>query len=354
MKIPGLIDPHVHFREPGATYKEDYQSGSAAALAGGFTTVLVMPNTDPPLTNQQALMKSAALAKEKSYCDYGIYLGGTSTNAEEISQIADKAVGLKLYLDATFGPLLLEDLTSWMTHFQVWPQDRPLVAHAEGKTLSAYLFFAALYQRPVHVCHVSRKEEIVLIREAKKKGFPVTCEVAPHHLFLTKQDVNWIGKNRAQVKPELGTSADRQALWDNLEYIDCFATDHAPHTLAEKDSAQPPPGFPGLETALPLMLTAVAEGRLTMEDLIEKMVNNPRKIFSLSEQPETWVEIERDREYTLQAAEMKTKCAWTPFEGMKVRGGIRRVVLRGKVVYEQGKIAAEPGSGINIRETKTN
>lgn len=349
MKIPGLIDPHVHFREPGATHKEDYQTGSAAALAGGFTTVLVMPNTDPPLINHQAFLESSLLAKEKSYCDYGIYLGGTSTNAKEITQIADKAAGLKLYLDNTFGPLLLDDLSSWMDHFQAWPQDRPLAAHAESKTLGAFLFLAALYQRPVHVCHVSRKEEIVLIREAKKKGFPVTCEVAPHHLFLSDQDIDRIGKGRAQVKPELGTPLDRQALWDNLEFIDCLATDHAPHTPAEKDSAQPPPGFPGLETALPLMLTAVDEGRLTMEDLLDKMVVKPRKIFSLPEQPETWVEIDRDREYTLQAAEMKTRCAWTPFEGMKVRGGIKQVVLRGQVVYDQGEITAEPGYGNNIR-----
>lgn len=119
MKIPGLIDPHVHFREPGATHKEDYQTGSAAALAGGFTTVLVMPNTDPPLINHQAFLESSLLAKEKSYCDYGIYLGGTSTNAKEITQIADKAAGLN------FIWITPSALCCWMIYLPGWTIFRP-------------------------------------------------------------------------------------------------------------------------------------------------------------------------------------------------------------------------------------
>lgn len=348
MRIPGLIDPHVHLREPGATYKEDYRSGTAAALAGGYTMVLAMPNTDPPLISREALAISARLAEGKALCDYGIYVGGTVQNARSLADIAPRTAGLKLYLDATYGPLLLEELSDWMAHFEHWPQSRPLAAHAEGKTLAAFLHLAEFYQRPVHVCHVSRKEEILLIREAKRRGVPVTCEVTPHHLFLTSSDAAWLGETKARVKPDLADPEDCQALWDHLDVIDCLATDHAPHTLEEKVGSQAPPGFPGLETALPLMLTAVHDKRLSMEKLVDMTVVQPRKIFQLPEQPETWIEIDPDWNYTLRAGEMETRCGWTPFEGWEVRGGVREVILRGQLVYRDGEILAEPGSGKNI------
>jgi len=349
MRIPGLIDPHVHLREPGATHKEDYQTGTAAALAGGYTTVLAMPNTNPPLISREALAISARLAEGKALCDYAIYVGGTKNNARSLPLIASRTAGLKLYLDATYGPLLLEDLSDWRSHFEHWPLDRPLAAHAEGKTLAAFLFLSDLYQRPVHVCHVSRKEEILLIKEAKRRGTPVTCEVTPHHLFLNSSDEEALGESRARVKPDLAEPEDLQALWDHLEVIDCLATDHAPHTLEEKDSPQAPPGFPGLETALPLMLTAVHQGRLTMEKLIDLTVVQPRKIFRLPDQPETWVEIDPDWTYTLRASELKSRCGWTPFEGRQVQGGVRKVILRGQLVFEDGEILAEPGTGRNLR-----
>ncbi len=148
----------------------------------------------------------------------------------------------------------------------------------------------------------------------------------------------------------LATKDDVDALWENMDIIDCFATDHAPHTLAEKDSDNPPPGFPGLETLLPLLLTAVDLRRLTFDDLIQKSVINPRKIFNLPEQPETWIEVDENAEYEIKASEQLTRCGWTPFEGWKVKGKVRKVVLRGKTVFEEGKILVEQGYGRNIRE----
>jgi carbamoyl-phosphate synthase/aspartate carbamoyltransferase/dihydroorotase len=142
------------------------------------------------------------------------------------------------------------------------------------------------------------------------------------------------------------------ALWENLDVIDCFATDHAPHTLAEKDSDNPPPGFPGLETALPLWLTAVDSGRLTVDSLIEKMYTNPRRIFGLPEQPETWTEVDETDAHEIHAAGQFTRCGWTPFEGWKVKGRVRKVVLRGKTAFEDGKILAPPGYGRNVRITE--
>ena len=133
------------------------------------------------------------------------------------------------------------------------------------------------------------------------------------------------------------------ALWANLDVIDCFATDHAPHTAAEKDGENPPPGFPGLETALPLLLTAVHEGRLTLDDLIAAHGHQPARIFNLPEQPETWIEVDPDAEYEIRAAECYTRCGWTPFEGWQVRGRVRRVVLRGQEAFRDGQVLAAPG-----------
>jgi carbamoyl-phosphate synthase/aspartate carbamoyltransferase/dihydroorotase len=142
---------------------------------------------------------------------------------------------------------------------------------------------------------------------------------------------------------------DVDALWQNLDVIDCFATDHAPHTAAEKASNNPPPGFPGLETALPLLLTAVHEERLSLDDVITRISEDVRRIFGVPTQPETWVEVDLDAEHTLSAQGMQSKAGWTPFEGINVRGVVRQVVLRGQTVYQDGQVLAEPGYGQRIK-----
>jgi carbamoyl-phosphate synthase/aspartate carbamoyltransferase/dihydroorotase len=350
IRLPGLVDPHVHFREPGSTHKEDWNSGTSAALVGGFTTVLAMPNTNPPVTDQSSLDITLQAAQAKARCDFAQYLAASVVNQDLAWQLAPQTAGLKMYLDQTYGPLRLDDMTLWMEHFQRWPKHMPIVAHAESRTLAAVILMAALYDRPVHLAHVSLREEILLIREAKARGLRFTCEVTPHHLFLTEEDIPNIGIRRSEVRPRLASPTDRDALWSNLDVIDCFATDHAPHTLEEKDSSSPPPGFPGLETALPLLLTAVHEGRLTIDDLVQKMSTNPRKIFSIPEQPETWIDVDPDSTWDIHAAQTYTRCGWTPFEGWKVRGKVQQVVLRGQVVVQDGMILAKPGTGKNIRK----
>jgi carbamoyl-phosphate synthase/aspartate carbamoyltransferase/dihydroorotase len=350
MRLPALIDPHVHVREPGATHKEDWDSATAAALAGGITTILAMPNTQPPVTDSDTLEMAIMAAKEKARCDYGQFLGASADNLDVACQLAPRTAGLKMYLDQTYGPLRLDDMALWMEHFRQWPRRYPIVAHAEGRTMAAVILLAAIYDQPVHIAHVARREEILLIRAAKSKGIPVTCEVTPHHLFLTKQDIPSLGAGRSEVRPRLATTGDQLALWEHLEVIDCFATDHAPHTLEEKDREKPPPGFPGLETALPLFMTAVHEGRLTMQDLINKMSNRPREIFKIPEQAESWVEIDPEVNWEIHAASTFTRCGWTPFEGWKVRGRLRRVILRNVEVYRDGKVMAQTGYGRNVRQ----
>jgi dihydroorotase-like cyclic amidohydrolase len=349
MQLPGLIDPHVHLREPGATHKEDWDSGTSAALAGGFTAVLAMPNTRPPVTDASTLNLALEAARRKARCDYAQYLGAGPDNLELLPPLAGQAAGLKMYLDQTYGPLRLDDMSLWMAHFQRWPRHLPIVAHAESRSLAAVILIAALFDRPVHLAHVSLREEILLIRKAKEKGWKVTCEVTPHHLFLSQEDIPHLGPGRSEVRPRLNAPSDQAALWENLDVIDCFATDHAPHTLAEKDGENPPPGFPGLETALALLLTAVHDGRLTLEDLVARMVTNPRRIFNLPEQPETWIEIDPEVVWEIKADQTYTRCGWTPFEGRQVRGKVRRVVLHGREAYRDGKVLAPPGFGKNLR-----
>jgi carbamoyl-phosphate synthase / aspartate carbamoyltransferase / dihydroorotase len=354
IKLPGLIDPHVHMREPGATHKEDWDTGTQAALAGGFTAVLAMPNTSPPITDEDTLALALDAARSKARCDYAQFLGAGPENANSAFRLAPQAAGLKMYLDQTYGPLRLDDMTLWMEHFAKWPREAPVVAHAEGRSMAAVILIAQLFDRAVHIAHVSRKEEILLIRAAKEKGLKVTCEVGPHHLFLSEADIAARGGSlsggRAEVRPRLATPEDQQALWDNLEVIDCFATDHAPHTVQEKESQNPPPGFPGLETALPLLLTAVHAGRLTVDDILARCCTNPRKIFQLPEQPDTWVEIDPDAKWTIHAEAAHTRSAWTPFEGVPVRGKVTRVVLRGQTAYQDDQVIAPPGSGRHLRK----
>jgi carbamoyl-phosphate synthase/aspartate carbamoyltransferase/dihydroorotase len=369
LKLPGLIDPHVHMREPGATHKEDWDSGTCAALAGGVTMLLAMPNTMPPIFDAATLDLALEAARSKARCDYAQFLGAGPGNAAAAAAIAPRAAGLKMYLDQTFGELRLDDMTLWMQHFEHWPKDRPIVAHSESRTMAAVILLAAIYDRPVHIAHVSLREEILVIRAAKERGIRVTCEVAPHHLLLTREDIppsppspsrsTPVGlpsgdgrrsEGRWEVRPRLASKSDVEALWANLDVIDCFATDHAPHTLAEKDGENPPPGFPGLETALPLLLTAMDDRRLTADDIILRMVTNPRRIFGLPEQPETWVEVDEQARYEIRAAEMKSRCGWTPFEGWQVKGRVRKVVLRGQTAFEDGRVLAEPGYGRNVRK----
>ncbi len=351
LRLPGFIDPHVHVREPGATHKEDWASATAAALAGGFTALLAMPNTQPPVTDEASLTQALQLAARKARCDYAQYLGGTGRFDARAASLAPRVAGLKLYLSRTFGPLWLARTEVWHAPFRLWPQEAPLVVHAERVTLAAALFFARLYRRPIHVAHVAYREEILLIRGAKERGWPVTCEVTPHHLFLTQEDVPRIGEGRAEVRPMLGTVQDREALWANLAVVDVFATDHAPHTVVEKDGPHPPPGYPGLETALPLFLTAVKEGRLSLEDLVQRMHHRVRAIWRLPAQPNTWVEIDPDASWEIPEHGWYTRSDWTPFAGWRVFGRVRRVVLRGQDAYrdDQG-VLAPPGYGRPLRE----
>ncbi|XP_045475344.1 CAD protein-like [Harmonia axyridis] len=352
-RLPGFIDTHVHVREPGATHKEDYDTCTAAALAGGITMICAMPNTNPAIIDEESLLLVKKLAKEKARCDYAVFLGASSENYTTAADLVHEVAGLKMYLNDTFTTLKLNDLNVWTKHLSNWPKRAPLCVHAEGQTTAAILFLANMQNRPIHICHVARKEEILVIKAAKERGMRVTCEVCPHHLFFSTDDVERIGEDKAQVRPMLVSPEDQQSLWDNLHIIDCFATDHAPHTIQEKTSHNPPPGFPGLETILPLLLNAVNEGRMTLDDIINKFHKNPKKIFNLPEQFNTYVEVDLDEEWTIPETTAFSKAQWTPFAGKTVKGAVHRVVLRGEVAYMEGQILVPPGYGRDVKEWDT-
>ncbi len=246
IRLPGLVDVHVHLREPGSEQKEDFATGTRAALAGGFTQVLDMPNNPgAPTITPEALADKQARAAARACCDVGFHYGATPTNLATYPAVVDQVFGLKLYLDHTTGALLVEGLAPLLAICAAWPSGKPLIVHAEERTVAAVLGVVALRPRRVHFAHVSRAAEITLIREAKEAGLPVTCEVAPHHLFLSDADLPDLGPY-GLMKPPLRTGADVDALWANLPVVDVIATDHAPHTRAEKEF-----GHPGLRRARP-------------------------------------------------------------------------------------------------------
>ncbi len=337
-RIPGFSDVHVHLRVPGGEHKEDFVTGSQAALAGGITRVLAMPNTNPPITTKDRMKKVIADASLKALCDVHFFAGASADTIHQLPEISDQAVGLKLYMNDAYGPLGITDLKTLIKIFQIWPKNKPIAVHAEGSMMATAIGLAIIFNRSLHICHVSRREEIELIAKVKARRFPITCEVTPHHLFLTEKDALRLG-SFGEMRPSLATSDDVKALWEHINStIDCIASDHAPHTVAEKESANPPSGVPGLETTIPLLLDAISRGQLSLKRLIDLMDVNPRRIFHLAVQPNTWMEVDLDQRIKIDNNMLFTKCGWSPFHGKNTQGKIKRVILRGKVVFEEGRI----------------
>lgn len=352
VKLPGMIDVHTHLRDPGATQKEDFFSGTEAALISGVTLILDMPNNPIPTISLKTIKEKEKLAKRKAVCDYGFNFGAHQLdNTQEFKKVIPRVCALKIYMDHTTGTLLIEKLDLLEKIFQRWESDKPIMVHAEDATLAKAISLAYLYKRKLHVCHVSLIEEVKLIKKAKEKGLNISCEVTPHHLFLTENDAKKLGAY-GKMQPALKTQRDVRALWQGIkeEVIDMIGTDHAPHTRKEKESGKPPLGVPGIETALPLLLTAVRQKRLTLEKVIELYHKNPRKIFKLKKQKDTFIEVDLNKKWVIKNENLKTRCQWSPFHNWQVYGKVEKVVLRGKPVYQNGKVRVKKGFGKNITD----
>jgi dihydroorotase (multifunctional complex type) len=306
-------------------------------------------------------------------CDYGFFVGATQENMEACGSVG--AIGVKLYMGATTGDLLVTGFDALYRHFAT-RSNLPIVVHAEDNdalkffasdpartrhsarrppisaalAVSRALALAEETGRQLHIAHLSTAREIELVKAAKTRGVHLSCEVTPQHLFLSTDDEERLGAFGI-VNPPLRSPDDVRALWQNLLHVDLIATDHAPHTLAEKQSATPPSGMPGLETMLPLLLTATSEKRLMLQDIARLTSRNPARVFHLARKGEiaaghdadlTFVRLED--EYVLQKP-WQTKSNWSPFEGRRVRGRVARVFLRGRAMMANGEIFAEAGSG---------
>ncbi len=340
-RFPGLIDIHAHLREPGATHKEDFASGTRAALAGGFTYVLDMPNNAQPTISTERLSEKLELAKAKAVCDLGFHYGTDGHNIASFpAAIADPNVfGLKIYCNHTTGEMLIDDIHLLEPVFAAWESSKPVLVHAEGVQLAAAIALAELYERRLHVCHISQAVEVELVRRAKAKGHRITAGACPHHLFLTGEARATLGA-LAIMKPPLGTQEDQDALWAGIGdgTIDVVETDHAPHTKQEKAGDPAPFGVPGLETAVGLLCKAAHDGRLSVAQIQTLLHDNPKEIFDLPEQPDTYVELDPERPYTIGSAGYQSKAGWSPFEGWEAYGQVRTVVLRGATVVADGVV----------------
>jgi len=346
IKLPGLIDPHVHLRDPGQTNKEDFYTGTSSAIAGGFTAVIDMPNNTVPITTIDRLREKTEIAYKQIVGDIGFHFGTLGDNLEEFDKISKEGrgvKGLKIYLNQTTGNFLL-DKKHLVEIFERWPENLPILFHAEGTTFDEVLDVVKIHPRKIHLCHMSTSYELKKVMEAKELGLPVTCGVTPHHLFLSEKHFKKYG-SFAMMRPPLMPQSDIDFLWEHLDAIDLIESDHAPHTIDEKQSDTPPNGIPGLETTLPLLLTAVSQNALNIDDIIRLCHTGPKTFFNIHQESDTYIEVDVDEEHVIDQTKMFSKAKWTPFNGWKMKGKLKKTVLRGITVFENNAVIASPGSG---------
>lgn len=341
IRWPGLIDVHVHLRDPGATHKEDFTTGSRAAVAGGFTFIIDMPNNPLPTISITRLLKKIKLSRIKSVCNKGFHYGTEGHNLPSFSKAwKNKHVfGLKVYCNHTTGNPLIEDKKLLDRVFGMWKTEKPILVHAEDDKIDYILFLSQKYRRRVHVCHIATQSQLETVRKTVKHYDRISIGVTPQHLFLTEVERKQLG-NFGIVKPTIKSKKDQNALWEGIydRTISVVESDHAPHTLLEKLSDQPPFGMPGLESTLGLLLKAVHDRRIKLERVKYLLYDSPQHIFSIPKQAETFIEFDPERSYFLAGRELETKCGWSPFSGWKLYGKVEREVVHDKTLVKEGRM----------------
>jgi dihydroorotase len=378
-----MIDAHVHLRDFSEIYKEDYFTGTSAALAGGVTSVIDMPNNSLPTISLPALEAKKIVAQKKALCNVGFHFGATSDNFldAKIASEDPSVAGLKIYMGSSTGTLLVDDFSAFIRHLENFK--KTIVLHAEdehairhfsrqhgattvmhhgkirndtvaelavGRAISS----AKKTGAKIHIAHVSTSKEISLIDSARKK-IRITCEVSPHHLFLDETIARTRG-NFAKVNPPLRRKKEVANLWMHLKMgkIDMLATDHAPHSLADKQKPyeEAPSGMPELDTALLLLSDAASKKRITYQKIASLYSYMPSKVFKIKNKGEIAIGKDADlvildpkKQTTLSREHLFTKCQWTPYEGKKVNGRIEKTILAGKIAYDGESIYSEMGSG---------
>ena len=395
--LPGLIDAHVHLRDEGKAYKEDFYTGTAAAAAGGVTTVLDMPNNAPVTMSTEALKNRMKTAKKKAIVNVGFYSEFPNNIDETASIVAEGAVAFKLFMACQIGGLNIDDDKALQEAFRkISELDVPVAVHAEDKaTLTeaeeklkktkrhdVAAFLKAHSERVelkaverllklnsqtrmrLHFCHVTTRESLTAIAEAKKSGRAVTCEVTPNHLLLSSEDFERYGSLLA-IMPPLRSSSQIEALWKGIAdgWVDVLGSDHAPHTLEEKSTSSiwdAKVGLPSLETTLPLMLTMARKNRLSLATLVYLLSERPAEIFNLKDRGRLeqgkkadLVAIDFNRKFTIDATRFHSKAKYSAYNGWEVQGMPVKTFVNGLLVMDRQEIVVKAGSGELIRRGST-
>jgi dihydroorotase len=370
--FPGLIDPHVHFRTPGMEHKENWRTAAQAAIYGGYTTVFDMPNTIPPIVTAELLHEKKTLIDQQLQeigipLRYQLFFGADKNHLNEIPKVKNAIVGIKVFMGCSTGNLVIDDDESLHAVFALAAKENLLVAvHAEDEELmrerkalllrnnstQSYSIHSQIrnpevaaravekaislvkqYGTRLYILHTSTIDELALIKQAKQQNLPVYAEVCPHHLFLNESAyAQWCGK--AVMNPPLRAEQHQAALFQAIHdgVIDTVGSDHAPHTLGEKD--QPygccPSGVPGIETTLPLLLNTHHQGLLSLTEIINLTSLHAQKIFNLEINDDV-VLVDLNKQKTVTDQQLKTKCGWSPYTGRTLRGWPVYTILNGKI-----------------------
>lgn len=379
--LPGLIDSQVHFREPGLEHKEDIKHGTLAALKGGITAVFEMPNTNPPTMSQEALNQKIKIAQKEAYCDFAFYLGAGKNNASQLNEIGNMqgCPGVKLFLGSSTGELAVDDEETLHTiikhrkritaihsedetrlkervHFSkvepTHPKNHPIWRDVQSALISTkrIVGIARKYNTPLHILHISTKEEIAFLKNHKDL---ISLEVTPQHLNLHAPDCYDSYGTYAQMNPPIRDKTHQEALWQALNQgiIDIIGSDHAPHSKQEKERPYPlsPSGIPGVQTLLPLMLNQVHQKNLTLQTLVKCLSLNVARRFQLKNQGELKVGhkahftvVDLKAENTITSSWLASKCGWSPFENWSVRGWPVATILYGQTAMQEGEVLSTP------------
>ena len=387
--LPGVIDAHVHLRDQKLAYKEDFFTGTSAAAAGGVTSVIDMPNNSPVTMNSSSLKERMKLAEKRILVNVA-FNSAFPPNVKEIAEVAKAgAVGFKLYLADKIGGIDVEDdellckafreVGHWGLTVSVHAEDGKMVEErkremevlnrndadaflfvhspeAEAEAVKRVTGFVKESGCHVHFCHISSALGLDAVMVAKQDGLPVTCEVTPHNLFLSSEQYRSIG-NLGLTVPPIRSEKNASVLWNGLKhgFVDVLASDHAPHTIAEKKAVSvwdAKLGVPGLETMLPLLLTQVNKGCLSFAELVRVTAEEPAKIFCLKNrgvlEEGAWADfvvVDMKREYRVDSSGFFSKAKYSPFDGMWVKGKPVKTFVSGELVLDEGVIVAEFGSG---------
>lgn len=391
--MPGMIDDQVHFREPGLTHKGNIASESAAAVAGGITSFFDMPNTVPNTTVRERLDEKYALAAGRSHGNYAFYFGGANDNLEEIKRLPPGVCpGIKVFMGASTGNMLVDDptvLEGIFAHARVpiithcedtptiklneaaarerWGEEVPFSEHwrirsheACYKSTELAVGLARKHGTRLHVLHLTTAQEMAFFTPGPMEGKQITAEVCAHHLFFTDADYADRGP-QIKCNPAVKTAADREALLAAVRdgRIDIIATDHAPHTLAEKAQGywKAPSGLPLVQYALPALFTLVQRGELDLHDLVRKACHAPAIRFGVRERGYLregyWADltlVDTATPNRVERSEVLSLCGWSPFEGLELSARIEATWVNGELAWQQGRVLAPQGRRIDFRD----